>query len=200
MDEQKLQNIRSRADAKLRWAKAHYDEMIAAGNGGSDFERSHLESSLFHLIGARDAFLAELVEYYSLEELGGDLSVGRVRNALKEQNKSTNEIAELYLLEQNATSWFYQAKLWRDHTTHKAGLQHHFSSYIGSGGATPGPVRLRTQPDPNDEIDLGPILQNKREELTRNERDRIEGWIGEMATLLERLRETALTTSGIKGD
>lgn len=196
MDDQKRQKSRSRADTKLRWAKAHFDEMIAAGNGGSDFERSHLESSLFHLIGARDAFLGELVEYYLLEELEGDLTVGRVRDALRVQNRSTNEIAELYQLEQNATGWLYQAKLWRDHTTHRAGLQHHFSLHIGVGGATPGPVRLRTQPNSNDKIDLDPILQRQREELLRIERDRIGEWIGNMTALLDRLRESAIKTSG----
>lgn len=54
MDEKTLQNLRARADAKLRYAEIHLDELKAIDRlGGSEFDRAHQESFLFHLLGPR---------------------------------------------------------------------------------------------------------------------------------------------------
>ena len=194
MNENELAKIRSRTDTKLRWAEAHYREMEEMGDGGSDFERSHLESCLFHLIGARDAFLNELTEYYSLGDIG-TLTIGNVRNAIKNQDKSIKEIGEIYLLEEDKNSWLYRAKEWRDHTTHRGALQHHFSM-----GAGPNRVELRV-PQKNkkeepfagkDASDIKEFLEEER--VNRVDRKQIKVWMANMAELLERLRNSAIPT------
>ena len=174
MDEKKLQNIRARSDAKLRYAQVHFDELIAAGRSGSDFERAHLESTLFHLIGARDAFLVELIEYYALGYIK-TVSLGTVRHALKSQNKSTKEVCELYMLDKDKSGWFYQVKEWRHHTSHKGPLRHHFTLHTGTVETTAGEINLE---DP--------------ETSERVERKHISEWLSNMKQLLERLRECAI--------
>jgi hypothetical protein len=60
-------SLQARTDAKLRYAKIHLDELAALPiRNGGDFDRAHQESFLFHLFGARDAFLAELNHYYAI--------------------------------------------------------------------------------------------------------------------------------------
>ncbi len=174
MDETTRHNIRARTDAKLRYAQVHFDELIDAGRSGSDFERAHLESTLFHLLGARDAFLLELSEYYSLGPLAR-ISVGSVRDALKSQNKSIKEVAELYSLEKDDAGWFFQAKRWRDHTMHKGPLRHHFTLHAGTVQTTAGDIDLE---DP------------KTGERIR--RGQLSKWLENMRALLERLRQSAL--------
>lgn len=58
MDEKRLENLRARTDAKLRFAEVHLKELLALPRlSGDDFDRAHQESYLYHLIGAKDAFL-----------------------------------------------------------------------------------------------------------------------------------------------
>ena len=62
-----ITNTKERTNAKLRYARVHLEELRSHQRKGSgdDFERSHQESFLFHLLGARDAFLQELNLYYN---------------------------------------------------------------------------------------------------------------------------------------
>ncbi|HXQ35194.1 MAG TPA: hypothetical protein VN843_14355 [Anaerolineales bacterium] len=48
MDAKELENLRSRADAKIRYAQVHLDELKAINRlGGDDFDRAHQESFLY---------------------------------------------------------------------------------------------------------------------------------------------------------
>ena len=64
---EEITNAKKRTNAKLRYARVHLEELRSHQRKGSgdDFERSHQESFLFHLLGARDAFLQELNLYYN---------------------------------------------------------------------------------------------------------------------------------------
>jgi len=66
MDKTALTGLRARTDAKLLYADIHLAELSIRGtNGGTGFDRAFQESFLFHLLGAKDAFLIELNAYYS---------------------------------------------------------------------------------------------------------------------------------------
>jgi len=190
MDEQTLRNIRDRTDAKLRYARIHFEELEQAGYGGSDFERAHLESCLFHLIGARDAFLAELLQYYGFQKTE-NLTLGKVRELLATKNRRSTEIAELYLLENDqAGSWYSDMKKFRDHVAHNGPAAHHFSLHIGGGNAQPGEPEIQLP-----FVDEKPVTTSPR--FTRS--DALRTWHEEMAQLLGRLRENAIQTNNLLG-
>ena len=59
--------LQERSNAKLRYAAVHLDELKSIEQlGGDDYDRAHQESFLYHLMGAKDAFLIELNTYYSV--------------------------------------------------------------------------------------------------------------------------------------
>lgn len=177
MDEKTLQNLRARADAKLRYAEIHLGELKALGTlGGSDFDRAHQESFLFHLLGAKDAFLIELNVYYGggLPENG--LTSGKLRDALKRQGKVSPELAELYTLENDENSWLFHAKEMRDHSTHVSGVARAFHL----GGPADRQVWLRNP--------------KTGQHIERHFVDEFDDWISNMRGLLERLRSNAIAT------
>ena len=127
MNEKTLKNLRSRTDAKLRYAEIHLDELKSVGViGGSDFDRAHQEAFLFQLLGAKEAFLIELNAYYELSLPNIGLTVGKLRKSLKEQGKHSPELAKLFSLERDEDSWLSQAKVMRDYSTHVSGIIHKF--------------------------------------------------------------------------
>ena len=140
MDDTESKSFQERTDAKLRYARVHLNEIKAAGppNGG-DFDRAHQESFLFHLLGTRDAFLAELNYYYRARIAPDGLSPGKIRAALKEQDITSPELGVLYELERDPESWYSQAKDMRDHSTHVQGVQRAYFL----GGENHQKVKLR---------------------------------------------------------
>jgi hypothetical protein len=123
MDDKQTKSLQERTDAKLRYARVHLDELKSQGPpSGNDFDKAHQESFLFHLLGARDAFLAELNHYCQARVPSDALSLGRIRDALKKQGTTSPELSTLYKLEQDESSWFCKAKEMRDHSTHVQGV------------------------------------------------------------------------------
>ena len=176
MTAKELLNLRTRTDAKLRYAEIHLEELRACGQGGNDFERAHMESYFYHLIGSRDAFLVELIEYYSLGPIN-HIGLDSVKRALREQQKQSAELDELYFLDrEDESGWFRRAKTWRDHLTHVGPIRHHFTLHVGHGA---GEVQLQD-----------PITGD------RVERRLIGDWLNDMNKLLERLRESAIQSTG----
>lgn len=169
----------SRTDAKLRYAKVHLEELeLLPSLSGSDFDRAHQESFLFHLFGARDAFLIELNHYYQCRLPVESLSQGKIRNALKERGESSPELAALYDLEQTQESWLSQAKAMRDHSTHIHGVPRVFHV----GGEEDGKVQLRNP-------------RTKR--LTENHViPEFRIWLQEMHNFLNSCRQSAMTSNG----
>jgi hypothetical protein len=127
MDVKTLNNIRSRADAKLRYAEIHLNELkTLRQHGGNDFDRAHLESFLFHLLGAKEAFLIELNAYYDCQLPENEITSGNLRKILKSRERESDELTELFRLENEENSWLYHAKEMRDHSTHISGIPHAF--------------------------------------------------------------------------
>ena len=175
MDPKTLKNLRSRADAKIRYAEIHLDELKAIDRlSGDDFDRAHQESFLYHLLGAKEAFLKELNVYYSGEPPINDLTAGKLREALKAKGKVSKELAELYSLESDQSSWLSIAKVMRDYSTHVLGAPRDFHL----GGDADEKVWLRNP--------------KTGQSIKRHFVDEFSDWLLSMKELLERLRESAI--------
>lgn len=119
MTEKELENLKARTDAKLRFAKVHLQELLSQTElSGDDFDRAHQESYLYHLLGAKDAFLQELNAYYQCNLPAINLTVGKLRDSLKDKNLESPELKELYELGKNTNSWLSHAKEMRNYSTH----------------------------------------------------------------------------------
>jgi hypothetical protein len=175
MDAKELENLRSRADAKIRYAQVHLDELKAINRlGGDDFDRAHQESFLYHLLGAKEAFLIELNIYYSGGLPSSDLTAGKLREALRAKGKVSKELAELYSLENDVNSWLSFAKEMRDYSTHVSGAVRGFHL----GGYRDGQVWLHNP--------------KTGQSIERHYVEEFADWLTNMKELLERLRESAI--------
>lgn len=140
MDDKLIKSLQDRTDAKLRYALVHLDELKSQGPpSGNDFDRAHQESFLFHLLGARDAFLAELNHYYQAGVASDVLSLGKIRNELKKKLITSPEVATLYKIEQDESSWYCIAKDMRNYSTHIQAVPRHYFL----GGENHQQVKLR---------------------------------------------------------
>lgn len=186
MNEKELINFRSRTDEKLRYAEIHLEELKAKGiYNGDDFSIAHLESFLFQLLGAKDAFLIELYKYYGCPLPTDGISNRKLRDALRKQNKKdSDERSELYSLENNKEGWLSKAKKMRDDSTHLFGINlvHNSSPVCG----VPSRNRWRwshkvTISDPEMNQYYGQDVFNLLTE-----------WLANMKELLDRLRKNAI--------
>ncbi|HKI54014.1 MAG TPA: hypothetical protein VJ987_07795 [Anaerolineales bacterium] len=174
MDQKELDNLRSRTDAKIRYAQVHLEELKEKGIlGGDDFDRAHQESFLYHLLGAKETFLIELNVYYSGGLANKYLTAGKLRDALKVKGIVSNELVELYLLERDENSWLFHAKEMRDYSTHVSYVKRKYHL----GGQADRQVWLR-----NPKTDKN---------VERHFVDEFEDWLVSMKEMLERLRNSA---------
>lgn len=175
-----LRGLQSRTDAKIRYAEIHLEELQALGHpDGSEFDRAHQESFLLHLLGVRDAFVAELNAYYGANLPAEGLSPGKLRHALQSQGRKCQELVELFTLEQDDTSWYSIAKAMRDHTNHVGGVARAY--YLG--GSDHRQVKLR-HPKTGATIDEHFL-------------DTFKEWVAKMRALVAKLRQSAMSTCGI---
>lgn len=177
----KLKSYIDRTKAKLRFAQIHLNELRTYGNQGSgdDFETSHEESFLFHLLGARDAFLQELNICYNINMPPGNVDTRRLGRRLNQAGSSSPELIELTDLENDPDSWLAVAQEMRHHSTHRQRIPH--SYYLGARKM----VRLK-DPRSGKETELDVISQ-------------FESWHLEMETLLTRLRQSAAVRRELGG-
>ena len=175
MDSATLQNIRSRADAKLLYAQIHLNELKGRGtNGGTDFDRAFQESFLFHLLGAKEAFLIELNHYYAAGLDPANVRPGNLREILRSNGVVCQELAELYELENNEESWLFHAKQMRDFCAHIDGVARAYHI----GGVNHGKVFL-CNPKSGRFVELHVL-------------DAFTSWLVNMRELLEKLRVSAI--------
>lgn len=175
MDEKELENLRARTDAKLRFAEVHLNELLALFRlSGDDFDRAHQESYLYHLLGAKDAFLLELNAYYQCGLPTTNLTNGKLRKALQRVSRQSPELKEMHELENDTNSWLFHAKEMRDHSTHVRGVPRTFHL----GGNDDGQVFLKNP--------------KTMQEVTKHFTDDFKEWHKKMSLMLERLRSSAL--------
>ncbi len=178
MDDKRTKPLQERTDAKLRYARVHLDELKSQEPpSGNDFDKAHQESFLFHLLGSRDAFLAELNHYYRAGVAPDALTPGKIREVLKEQGVSSPELRTLYELEQDESSWYSRAKDMRDHSTHVQGVPRAYFL----GGENHQKVKLK-HPRTGQLTERHFILE-------------FEDWLNAMESLVLSLRESALSAT-----
>jgi len=181
MTEKDLENLRGRADAKLHDARIHFEQLRGLPPiGGDAFDFAHHYSFLYHLVGAKEAFVGELNVYYGANLAAEDLSLGKLWNDLKAQGLTSPEVAELYSLESDQASWLSIAKRMRDYTTHVGPVARDYR--ITPGGKPDRVVSLR-HPDEKNLVIPGHLL------------DVFAEWLLNMTSLLERLRRTAIAAN-----
>lgn len=140
IDAQATQNLVSRTDTKLKYAQIHLELLRErGGNGGTDFDRAVEESILFHLLGAKEAFLLEINAYYNCGLPAEAVTPGSLRKVFMARGIKCPELANLYELENEPESWLAHAKQMRDHSTHVGGVPRAFHV----GGENDGKVFLR---------------------------------------------------------
>ena len=176
-DDKQTKSLQDRTDTKLRYAGVHLDELKSQEPlSGEDFDRAHQESFLYHLLGTRDAFLAELNHYYGAGVAHDALSLGKIRNALKKAGITSSELRRLFELEQDESSWYCMAKDMRDHSTHGQGVKRAY--FVG--GQDHQKVKLK-HPTTG-------ILTERHFPLE------FDDWLQKMGARVLSLRESALST------
>lgn len=173
-----------RTDAKTRYSRIHLDELRSYKHRGSadDFESSHQEAFLFHLLGAADSFLQELNLYYTCCLRIDRVSRDSLSEKLKKSGQSCHELSEIIGLEDDPSSWLATAKEMRDHSTHRLRI----SRVFYEGGELSGQVRLK-----HPKIGL---------ESTEDWFTQFESWQQSMEALLPKLRTSAMEHFASKGN
>lgn len=166
------ESLTSRTDAKIRYAQLHLKELRECDEPGRghDFERAHQEAFFAQLFGAYAALLQELNEDLACGLSPDRVTLGKMRNAMKDKGPVSPKLTELYLLEQDPTSWLALAKTMRNHVTHVAGIP--LSSYAGG---------------PKDGVTS--FLHPKNlSEIPGDCFDNLESWLNEMNAQIMRIR------------
>lgn len=165
------QPFTERTNAKLRYARVHLDELKSREPlGGDDFNRAHAEAFLFHLLGAKDCFWAELAAREGYPPAPMD-RVTQLRARLKKQGKVIGAIEATHRLARMPNSWLRLASDLRHIGTHDRGASRAFSVNLG-GSASPK-VQLR---DPRSGTLTGHLV------------DEFDGWLAKMTGLIARYR------------
>ena len=174
---EEITNTKKRTNAKLRYARVHLEELRSHQRKGSgdDFERSHQESFLFHLFGARDAFLQELNLYYNCGLELHEVRPNTLNKKLSNMKIECPELDKLIKYEKNPECWLHAAKEMRDHSTHRRSVQRKFHV----GGEYDGKVYLKNPRS-------GKLIK-------KDYADIFEEWCLEMEILLNDLRKTAIS-------
>ena len=115
----KLNAARERTDAKLRYAGVHLRELKIIRHGGSDFDKAHQESFLFHLFGVRDALLQEMNFFHSCGLPIEKVSRWKLEQALKTSSTASPALNALVQLEDDPQSWLSCLSNMRHHSIHR---------------------------------------------------------------------------------
>jgi hypothetical protein len=128
-----LNAARERTDHKSRYAGVHLAELMAQRllqkAQGTDWERAHQESFLYHLLGVRDALLQEINLFHvcglSMDQVRKQALVAR----LGKQGANSPALDTLLALEADAKSWLSIAGRLRHFSTHQKNVPQQY--YVG---------------------------------------------------------------------
>lgn len=169
----------ARTHSKLRFARVILDDLRdRPGNAGDDFQRAREEAFLFHLHGARDAFLLEVNEHHKCGLPLNRVKVLTIRKWFDDQCRPLNpQVQEIVDAEAEAGTTLHLLKEWRDNSTHRGGIRRLFIM----GGEKHGQRHLEN-----------PATKAPSE---RDALDDFEAMLVEVKSTIERLRaDLALTT------
>ena len=118
--------------------------MPLAGRG-HDFERAHQEAVLTQLTGAYESFLQELNRLLACNRRDDDVSLGKLREAVKKQGRSSVVLRRLYELQEDEASWLRQLHDLRHSATDVSGIP--LSFYASGRVALKHPRTMAELPD-----------------------------------------------------
>jgi hypothetical protein len=123
----------------VRYAEVHLAELVAKRlvdeSRGTDWERAHQESFLYHLLGVRDGLLQEV----NITHACGLPSRSELKAALwKAAGRDSEALRALSHLDGLRSSWLSIARRQRNHFTHQDELPRHFHK----GGSQDGMVYI----------------------------------------------------------
>jgi hypothetical protein len=169
-----------RTSQKLRFARVHLDELRRDPRigCGDDFERAHHEAFLAQLFGAYSSFLHELNTILKCCLDPSQVTLGHLRNVLRDRDASIDLLSTLYLFTHDSNTWFFLAKEFRDVTIHYSGIP--LSFYVG--GAEDGRVALKH-----------PVTMA---ELPGDAFTTLESWLNSMENLINDFRKQAQSSAG----
>lgn len=167
---EELKAAQDRVDSKLHYAGVHLEELRKIQRRGSNFERAHQESYLFHLFGVRDALLQEMNLQYTLGIQRSKVTVWKLESELQAAGKTSQALTHMLAVERDPKSWLNCAKDMRDHVTHRASVQRKF--YLGGSK--------------HDQASVVDTRTNK--EIDRDYLGLYEDWYSEMEDLIKDVR------------
>jgi hypothetical protein len=116
-----------RTDEKLRFAAAILRDLRSRpGATGDDFQRAREEAFLFHLHGARDAFLHEVNDHHDCGLAIERVTLGALRKILTPTGKGLTTVDEIHRLEKTAGHMLHRLKEWRHTATHRGSIPRTF--------------------------------------------------------------------------
>lgn len=163
---------RYRTEQKLRYAELHLNELKQMPPGrGHEFERSHQEAVFAQLIGAYDAFLLELNDILGCGRRDDDISLGKLRKSLKDNERSSATLLRLHNLREDKGSWLRQLLDLRNTAIHRVGVPLGFNAHSGKA--------VFRHPD-------------TLEDFTDDANITLSQWLNKMRYLTNELREIAI--------
>ncbi|ERM81778.1 hypothetical protein P872_19175 [Rhodonellum psychrophilum GCM71 = DSM 17998] len=166
--------LKERTDSKLRYAQLYLDELKNPKTSGSDSEKAHQESFLFHLNGVSDAFLAEINEIYGLGIKAKNLSIKSLKAAKSNSKKPIEEAKKLSKL-MDKKNWLSELKSFNPHLVPK--------SKNGKKTKSKDKAETANLMDQISQIPANPVLE------------KFEEWQAKMSKLILELRESAIHAS-----
>jgi hypothetical protein len=132
--------FQARTEAKLKYAQIHLEEISsrAEANAGDEFERAHVESFLFHIVGAKDSFLQEINHAHNLGLPMQGVDERSLRRELESRGRACPALARLQELQSDKDSWLSVAIEIRN----QAGHRFHIPRKFYMGGERNGQVYL----------------------------------------------------------
>ncbi|MCL6259816.1 hypothetical protein M3O96_12000 [Aquiflexum sp. TKW24L] len=173
MQKKKYIPLKEFTDSKLRYSQLYLDEIKNPKIAGSEYEKAHQESFLFHLNGVVDAFLAELNEIYGLGIKEKNLNIDTIKAAKSDSKKVIKEGKKLGKL-MGKKNWLYELKS--------------FNPYII-------PAIKKTKKTKADKDEASNFVEQVSPIPSNPVLDKFEEWQAKMRKLIPDLRESALLAS-----
>ena len=165
--------LKEKTDAKLRYAQLYLDALKEPKIEGSDLEKAHQESFLFHLNGVVDAFLAEINELFGLGLKGKHLTIDHLKSAKPESKKSLKEVKKLGKL-LGKKNWLAELKS------------------FDPNNVKPAKKGKKSEVD----MEISNLVEQVGIIPTNPKLEMFENWQAKMRGLISELRESALQGSG----
>lgn len=175
MKKKKYSPLKELTDSKLRYSQLYLDELKNAKIAGSDSEKAHQQSFLFHLNGVLDAFYGELNEIYNLGIQEKNLSLEKLKNAKSDSKKPIKEALKIKKL--------YGKKNW-------LGELKSFNPQLPPIDKKAKKAKGKTKEEPSN------LVEQISQAPSNPVLDKFEEWLSKMRKLVSEFRESALHASG----